>query len=222
MGVAEDVEIDVLGPLELQVGDTFILCSDGLHGVVKEEELLEVASQPIDDAADELLRRALQRGAPDNVTVIVARVERGTDAPDDLLIERMDDTQPLDPMDFAQFEDTVREPLRAVSLEPVPTEPLSAEPVAAEPLSVAPLSAEPSPAEPVTPVAATPDPTLPRTIEVPVPAAAVPAAVVPAQAPRGILKWTVVLALILGAAGAWFFWSRQQPTVAVPSTSSSR
>ena len=39
MGVAEDVEIDVRGPIELREGDTFILCSDGLHGVVKEDEL---------------------------------------------------------------------------------------------------------------------------------------------------------------------------------------
>jgi len=72
MGVAEDVEIDVKGPIELQEGDTFILCSDGLHGVVKEEEMSEIAKMPIDAAADEFLRRALARGAPDNVTVIVA------------------------------------------------------------------------------------------------------------------------------------------------------
>src|SRR5436305_9448816 len=34
IGVTEDVEIDVRGPFELQEGDTFILCSDGLHGLV--------------------------------------------------------------------------------------------------------------------------------------------------------------------------------------------
>ena len=80
MGVAEDVEIDVRGPFELREGDTFILCSDGLHGVVKEHELQEIAAGTIEEAADEFLRRALERGAPDNVTVIVARVEM-TDEP---------------------------------------------------------------------------------------------------------------------------------------------
>ena len=34
MGVAEDVEVDLSGPFDLQPGDTFILCSDGLHGLV--------------------------------------------------------------------------------------------------------------------------------------------------------------------------------------------
>lgn len=76
MGVSEDVEIDVKGPFRLAEHDTFILCSDGLHGLVKEDELKEVAKQSIEQAADEFLKLALERGAPDNVTVIVARVER--------------------------------------------------------------------------------------------------------------------------------------------------
>jgi protein phosphatase len=77
MGVSDDVEIDIRGPFQLREGDTFILCSDGLHGLVKEQELKEIAQGTIEDAADEFLRRALERGAPDNVTVIVARVEQG-------------------------------------------------------------------------------------------------------------------------------------------------
>ena len=75
MGVSEEVEIDVRGPLELQEGDTFVICSDGLHGVVKEDEIRQAATLPVDDAAEELVRRALGKGAPDNVTVIVARIE---------------------------------------------------------------------------------------------------------------------------------------------------
>src|SRR5438270_12220691 len=91
MGVAEDVEIDVQGPFELLENDTFILCSDGLHGLVKELELKEIARLPIEKAADEYVKRALDRGAPDNVTVIVARVERGAAeaVPDD---ETLSDT----------------------------------------------------------------------------------------------------------------------------------
>ena len=222
MGVAEDVDIDVLGPIELRVDDTFILCSDGLHGVVKEDEMLEVASQPIEEAADELLRRALQRGAPDNVTVIVARVESLGEAPDETLNERMDDTQPLETIDFAQFEDTIREPVRAISLEAVPTEPKPVEPAAPEPVAAEPIAlVETQPLEASVAVGAEPAPSLPRTIEVPVPSAS-PAPVAQAAPPRSILKWVVVVALILGAAGAWFFWNRQQQSLAAPSTSSSR
>lgn len=97
MGVAEDVEIDVRGPIELREGDTFILCSDGLHGVVKEPELKEIiTTKPtIDEAADEYLRRALERGAPDNVTVIVARVESTDEEDTSPFDETLRETQKL-------------------------------------------------------------------------------------------------------------------------------
>ena len=121
MGVAEDVEIDVRGPIELKEGDTFILCSDGLHGVVKEEELLRVAKMPIDSAADEFLRLALSRGAPDNVTVIVARVEIGGPTGED----KLDETIKLD-VDPSQYDETVRDtqPLEAVTDDDDKTPPM--------------------------------------------------------------------------------------------------
>jgi protein phosphatase len=160
MGVAEDVEIDVKGPIELKEGDTFILCSDGLHGVVKEEEMREVAAMPIDAAADEFLRRALMRGAPDNVTVIVARVEvdDGTQQ-----AEKLDETQKLEPIDL--YDETVRE-----------TQPLD---VPEEALKAAPAAPAPK---------------------------------------NGLLKWTVLVVLLLGAAGAWYYWNHQ---LAFPTSSPS-
>ena len=108
IGVTEDVEIDVRGPFELQEGDVFILCSDGLHGLVKEPELKQVAhSMPIHQAADEFVKLAIERGAPDNVTVIVARVERAPDGDTTIIDDpHMDDTQDIDP---AAFDETVRE-----------------------------------------------------------------------------------------------------------------
>src|SRR6188474_2252205 len=116
MGVAEDVEIDVRGPFELREGDTFILCSDGLHGVVKEQELQEIAAGTIEEAADEFLRRALERGAPDNVTVIVARVEMTDEPPPPPAIRfddaRFEDTQPLDPLDSTSLNDQLDETVK--------------------------------------------------------------------------------------------------------------
>lgn len=78
MGVSEAVEVDVLPPLDVEEGDTFILCSDGLHGLVREPELQQIATLPVDNAVQEFIKRALERGAPDNVTVVVARVEAGS------------------------------------------------------------------------------------------------------------------------------------------------
>ncbi len=73
VGVADKVEVE-LTPLDLEQGDTLLLCSDGLHGLVKEQELLSIASAPVSSAVENLVKKALERGAHDNVTVIVARV----------------------------------------------------------------------------------------------------------------------------------------------------
>lgn len=169
MGVQEEVEIDVKGPFELQEGDTFILCSDGLHGVVKEEEMREVARMPIDEAADEFLRRALSRGAPDNVTVIVARVEAfdGDDSDPD----KIDTTVKLDVVDL--FDETVKDESLKV------TQPMRA--ITDEELGQ-------------------------------------PAAPPPPKNP--VLKWTLVVVIALGAAGAWYYWHHQATFTA--STPSSR
>src|SRR5450432_3720766 len=78
IGVSEEVDVDVRGPIEVQELDTFVLCSDGLHGLVKPNELKDIVlkANSIEEAADTMVRLALERGGPDNVTVIVARIER--------------------------------------------------------------------------------------------------------------------------------------------------
>ena len=78
MGVAQGVEIDTRGAFEVRPGDTFILCSDGLHGLVRSEEIQQLAQLGIEDAVRELVNLALTRGAPDNVTVVVGRAEETT------------------------------------------------------------------------------------------------------------------------------------------------
>jgi PPM family protein phosphatase len=101
MGVSESVDIDIVGPLEVQELDTFILCSDGLHGLVTPNEIKDIVlAKDIGDAADTLVDRSLERGAPDNVTVIVARVERD---------DYDDDETIIDKQDRALFDETVRE-----------------------------------------------------------------------------------------------------------------
>jgi serine/threonine protein phosphatase PrpC len=61
--------------LPLKLGDAVLLCTDGLTGGVRDEEISEVlrSAPSCDDACDSLVAKALERGAPDNVTVIVAR-----------------------------------------------------------------------------------------------------------------------------------------------------
>lgn len=75
VGVLPELEADFLPPMKVKPGDIFVICSDGLHGVVKPEEILDVVKQPVEQSVEELVNRALSRGAPDNVTVAVMRVE---------------------------------------------------------------------------------------------------------------------------------------------------
>jgi protein phosphatase len=74
----QDVEPD-LSMREVRDGDRYLLCSDGLSGVVSEETLAEALKDPDPEAtADRLIELALRSGGPDNVTVIVADVVEDT------------------------------------------------------------------------------------------------------------------------------------------------
>src|SRR4051812_23360353 len=69
-----EIELD-LSVREAHAGDRYLLCSDGLSGVVSEETMAEAlrVSDP-QDACDRLVELALRAGGPDNVTCIVADV----------------------------------------------------------------------------------------------------------------------------------------------------
>ncbi|HEX3769841.1 MAG TPA: Stp1/IreP family PP2C-type Ser/Thr phosphatase [Polyangiaceae bacterium] len=73
LGTADTVQVD-LTYCELQAGDVLMLCSDGLSGMVRFDEIREVmrtTPEPI-DTCKVLIDRANQAGGHDNVTVIVA------------------------------------------------------------------------------------------------------------------------------------------------------
>src|SRR5919205_1222616 len=70
----QDVE-PALTMREARAGDRYLLCSDGLSGVVSEETLAEALKDPDPQStADRLIELALRSGGPDNITVIVADV----------------------------------------------------------------------------------------------------------------------------------------------------
>jgi protein phosphatase len=68
--------------LDLQAGDRLLLCSDGLTEVVPHASIVEtLAADPEPErAARTLLAHAHDAGAPDNVTVLIARFDESSDA----------------------------------------------------------------------------------------------------------------------------------------------
>jgi protein phosphatase len=83
------VQVDVEGPHPLQVGDRFVLCSDGLSGQLSDHEIGTIASvMPPAEACRFLVNLANLRGGPDNITVVIVHVGQlpsvpGPAAPDE-------------------------------------------------------------------------------------------------------------------------------------------
>lgn len=76
LGTADTVQVD-LTYVDLRRGDVLLLCSDGLSGMIRADEIREVLLKVKDplDACKELTERANLAGGHDNITVIVAQFE---------------------------------------------------------------------------------------------------------------------------------------------------
>jgi len=73
LGPHPSVKIDFEGPFPIQVGDKYLLCSDGLTGKVRDDELaLLLENLEPEAAVAALADLANLRGGPDNITIIVA------------------------------------------------------------------------------------------------------------------------------------------------------
>ncbi|MFN0051557.1 MAG: PP2C family protein-serine/threonine phosphatase [Planctomycetales bacterium] len=91
LGPSPNVQVDVEGPYPTRPGDVYLLCSDGLSALVKDEEIGIVArTLPPSEACRMLVDLANLRGGPDNITVIVVRVG---EVPADLPAENYSETQ---------------------------------------------------------------------------------------------------------------------------------
>lgn len=77
LGMDRGVSVDVSEQgIHLEPGDVLVLCTDGLHGLVQDGEMLEVISRSTPrEACRELVDRARDRGGHDNITVQIARFE---------------------------------------------------------------------------------------------------------------------------------------------------
>jgi protein phosphatase len=76
LGTEFNVETDSYTD-DVKAGDIFLLCSDGLSGMLPDEEIMRILSSPSDDlqeVADSLIDAANEAGGLDNVTALVVKV----------------------------------------------------------------------------------------------------------------------------------------------------
>jgi protein phosphatase len=111
LGTAETVQVD-LTYVDLKRGDTLLLCSDGLSGMIRAEEIREVLVSVRDplEACKVLTERANLAGGHDNITVIVAHFTG------DGLPEPRDADEPLKYRKYALPEAPALEPTRSIRI----------------------------------------------------------------------------------------------------------
>ena len=73
VGTSNELYVDI-NAFNVQVGDTFLLCSDGLYNAVDESEIEnQMRDHDTDNAVKQLIVKALENGAPDNVSIVIVK-----------------------------------------------------------------------------------------------------------------------------------------------------
>jgi serine/threonine protein phosphatase PrpC len=73
VGNRDYVQVDITW-VEIELGDVFLLCSDGLHGYLELDEVAGIAATGGDLAVHRFLELANSRGGRDNITAVVVEV----------------------------------------------------------------------------------------------------------------------------------------------------
>jgi len=76
LGMKDSVQVDVMHE-GAQPGDVYLLCSDGLSGMISDEQMAELlrGSDDLDRCCEALIDKANEAGGTDNITVILVRIE---------------------------------------------------------------------------------------------------------------------------------------------------
>ncbi|MFT3881817.1 MAG: hypothetical protein QM703_19430 [Gemmatales bacterium] len=69
------MQVDIEGPHQVEPGDIYLLCSDGLSNQLTDQEMGAIAQNlPLQEASQFMIDLANLRGGPDNITVIMVRI----------------------------------------------------------------------------------------------------------------------------------------------------
>jgi PPM family protein phosphatase len=75
LGMQEHVSVDLQGD-DASIGDCYVLCSDGLSGMIEDAEILDIVSRAgnIEEACRKLIALANEHGGEDNITAVLVRI----------------------------------------------------------------------------------------------------------------------------------------------------
>jgi serine/threonine protein phosphatase PrpC len=76
VGNKDYVQVDT-GLVRLAGGDRFLLCSDGLHGYLRNEDVAPIVALGKDAAVSAFIALANERGGKDNITALLVEIDRG-------------------------------------------------------------------------------------------------------------------------------------------------
>lgn len=92
IGVKKDLDVQVKEDFPILPGEKYLLCSDGLFGVVSNRELCEhLADGLTARVTQQLIKRAKANGGPDNITVLVVSTEK-EEIPQEDELKKLTDT----------------------------------------------------------------------------------------------------------------------------------
>lgn len=73
VGTSNEIYVDIKA-FNVQLGDTFLLCSDGLYNAVDESDIEQyMRSNDTENSVKQMIVRSLENGAPDNVSVVLVK-----------------------------------------------------------------------------------------------------------------------------------------------------
>src|SRR6185436_9235950 len=115
LGLKRYVEVDVKSEAALP-GDVYLLCSDGLSGMIKDPQILDLVllSDDLQEACENLVAVANEAGGNDNITVVAVRIEAD---PSGAVAEPV--PAPSSPREPARAEPN-QNPAELLELEPEP------------------------------------------------------------------------------------------------------
>ncbi len=80
LGVKENITPQINGGIGVKDGDIFVVCTDGLSNMVSDEEIKIISiNNPPKKAVEKMIEIAKERGAPDNLTIEVIKIEKKID-----------------------------------------------------------------------------------------------------------------------------------------------